>query len=126
MENEQKADAGLPKATDFLELLPNLHGGVLLEKINRALSEVALGVCYSEAVKPVGEVTLKLSLKPIGDSAQVHMTHTLAMSIPTERGKRTETDETESPLHVGRRGRLTAYPERQTDFFDRRSTQPKE
>lgn len=117
MSDETKPASAALKTTDFRDLLAELHGGVLIDKINRALSEVALGVCYSDAKKPTGEVVLKMTLTPIGDSAQVAMAHSLSFVCPTARGKRSETETTETPLHVGKRGRLTAYPEKQDDFF---------
>lgn len=110
------------KQTDFAELLPELHAGVLLQKLNRALSEVTLGVCYSEAKKPEGEVILRMKLTPIGDSSQVAMEHKLSFTCPTPRGKKSEHDTTNTPLHAGKGGRLTAYPERQEDFFTTRDT----
>ena len=119
-EETKPAAPAAPKATDFADLLGELHGGVLAEKINSALSQVALGVCYSDAKKPTGEVVLKLVLTPIGDSNQVAMSHSLSFVCPTARGKRSETETTETPLHVGRGGRLTAYPEKQEDFFAQR------
>lgn len=121
-ETTPTGDSTLPKNTNFADLLADLHGGVLAEKINRALSEVALGVCYSDARKPQGEVVLKMVLTPIGDSAQVAMSHSLSFVCPTARGKRSETETTETPLHVGPRGRLTAYPENQENLFTRRQT----
>lgn len=121
MSNESpNAGISQPKQTDFSELLTDLHGGVLIEKINRALSEVALGVCYSDAKKPTGKVVLEMTLTPIGEGAHVAMSHSLSFVCPTARGKRSETETTETPLHVGPRGRLSAHPEKQDDFFTRR------
>jgi hypothetical protein len=105
------------KITDISELLPELHGGVLIEKINRALSAVALGVVYTESKKRSGKVTIEFELQQIGDSHQVAMTHKIAWTAPTNRGKKSETDVSDTPLHVGRGGRLTTYPEKQDDLF---------
>lgn len=109
--------------TDFSQLLPELNGGLLIEKLNTILSDVALGVMYSDAKKPVGKVVLEMVLEPIGESTQIRMQHSLSFVCPTKRGKRTEVETTETPLHVGQRGRITAFPERQEDFFATRETQ---
>ncbi len=124
--SEDQPQRPMPQHTDFLEILPELQAGVVLEKLNAALSAVALGVCYSDAKKPEGEIILKMKLVPIGDSAQVAMSHTLSFTAPTPRGKKSETDTSETALHVGKRGRLSAYPERQEGFFDQRERANKE
>lgn len=111
-----------PKGTKFRELLGELNAGVFEEKLDAALSACALNTAlYGEKGK-VGEVTIKLTLSRIGESSQVAMKHTLEFRKPTTRGHATEKDTTETPLHVGRGGRLTVTPDTQTTFaFDTQS-----
>lgn len=110
-----RSAAPLPK-TDFVDLIGELNAGVLLQQLNAALSDVALGtVLYGDKGKS-GEVTLKLKLSRIGESSQVSMKHSLSFSKPTTRGKASEEATTETPLYVHRGGKLAVMPEDQGKF----------
>ena len=99
------------KHTSIVELLPDLNAGVFEQQINRALSDCAANVCqYGKK----GEVVLRFSMKQIGEGHQVAITHSLKSVIPTSRGKITEENATDTPLHVERGGKLTLYPNTQT------------
>jgi hypothetical protein len=98
-------------STDFAELLGELNAGVFEEQINRAMSDVAANVC---TCGKTGKVTLEFTIKQIDDSNQVSMTHKIKSVVPKQRGKVTEEHETATPLHVGRGGRMTIYPNNQT------------
>ena len=98
---------GMPQPAEFSDLLPDLHAGVFAQKINRALADVALGVVTNGKK---GEVTIKLTMKQIGESNQIAVEHQIAYVQPTKRGQRSEKDTTETPLHVGPGGRLSIYP----------------
>lgn len=102
-----------PTTTDVNALLDDLDAGVFREKIARALSDVAHGVVeYSKA----GKVVITLELKQIADSRQVDMSHKLTYVAPTAKGKRSEENTTQTPLYVGRGGKLTLFPENQGKF----------
>ncbi|ULQ47431.1 hypothetical protein JN531_003905 [Flagellatimonas centrodinii] len=100
----------IPK-TDFADLVGDLNGGVLEEQLNRALSDVAANVCTTGQR---GEVVLTMKLKQIDDSSQVSLSHKLKYVLPKPRGKLMEEHESATPLHVGRGGKLTIYPNAQT------------
>jgi hypothetical protein len=97
--------------TNFAELLGDLNAGVFEQQINRALSDCAANVCQWGKK---GEVVIRFSLKQIGEGHQVAVTHALKSVIPTSRGKITEENATDTPLHVERGGKLTLYPNTQT------------
>lgn len=99
--------------TEFGSLLGELNAGVFEQQINRALSDVAANVC--ETGKK-GEVTLTFKLSRIEDSNQVAMSHKIKSLVPKQRGKVIEEHETSTPLHVGRGGRLTIFPDTQSKF----------
>ena len=97
--------------TDIAELLPELNAGVFVEQINTALSDIAANV-VTHGKK--GELSLRFTLKQIGESNQVALTHSLKSVVPKARGKITEETATDTPLHVGHGGRLSLFPNTQT------------
>lgn len=107
-----RSQTALPK-TDFIELLPELNAGVLLQQINAALSDVGLATAVHGDKGKEGEVTLKFKMKRIGETTQVELKHTLGFSKPTARGKSTEEATTTTPVYVCHGGRLSVLPEEQ-------------
>lgn len=103
--------------TDFPALLGDLNAGVFEQQISSAISDIAANVC-THGKK--GELTVKFTLKQIGDSSQVAMTHSLKSVVPMARGRIIEESATDTPLHVGRGGKLSLYPEEQTEMFPKR------
>ena len=101
---------GTPK-TNFAELVGELNGGVFEQQINTALSDIAANVC-THGKK--GELTLKFQIQQIGDSNQVKVTHSLKSVTPKPRGRAIEEHAVDTPLHVGRGGRLSLYPVQET------------
>lgn len=97
--------------TRFTEMVAALNGGVFIEQINQAISDVALGVVTNG--KP-GEVSITLKLKQIGEGQQVAVTHGLRYVKPTMRGKVTEEAASDTPMHVGAGGAVTLFPNAQT------------
>jgi hypothetical protein len=97
--------------TNIAELVGELNAGVFEQQINQALSDIAAHVCTTGKK---GELTLRFTLKQIGDSNQVAMTHALKAVVPKQRGKLTEEHATDTPLHVGPGGKLTLFPNTQT------------
>lgn len=98
------------KSQAFGELIGEFDAGVFEEKVTAALREVAQGV---NAHRKGGSVTLKFSMKPIGDSNQVNVTHKLDYAKPTAKGKVSEDNTTCTPMHVGRAGYLSIFPDTQ-------------
>ena len=89
------------KATDTSEFIASLNAGVFAQQVGTALSAVAAGVVeFSKQ----GEVTLKFTLKQIGQSNQVAITHTLDFVEPTKRGKRREDTTLDTPMYVTANG----------------------
>lgn len=106
------------KPTDTVEFIGELNAGVFADQIGHALSAVAAGVVDN---KKVGSVTLTFSLKQVGDSHQVNITHKLAYKVPTKRGSQSEDVTLDTPMYVGEGGRLTLFPETPAadQMFDR-------
>lgn len=97
------------------QLLEDLEAGIFMQRLDAALRACAAGVVeYSRD----GEITIKLKLKKIGDSSQVTAVHSIKSSHPTLKGKVVEEATTNTPLHVGRGGRLSLYPEAQGKLFE--------
>jgi hypothetical protein len=101
------------QATDFADLVGQLNAGVFEQQVNRALSDLAAN-CVTHSKK--GSVTLTFNMKQIGESNQVHLTHTIKSVVPTMRGRITEEHATDTPLHVGKGGTLTLFPNDQTQM----------
>lgn len=99
-----------PKGSTFTDMLPEMDAGVFDQKINRALSDVALG-CVTTG--KVGQVQITLDMKQIANSNQVTLSHKIKFVKPTPNGKLTEENTTETPMHVGPGGKLTLFPDTQ-------------
>jgi len=100
------------------KFLSELDGGVFGEKLGMALSDVAAAVVNTG--NP-GRLRIDISIKQLGSGDQVVVTHKLAYERPTARGKAAEEDTTETPMHVGKRGRMSLYPENQHQLFSHES-----
>lgn len=103
-----------PVQTNFSDFIADLNAGVFEQQICRAMSDVAGNVVTHGKA---GELVIRLKIKQIGQSSQVAINHSLKFSVPTARGKITEETEGDTPMHVGRGGKLTAFPEQQTEMF---------
>ncbi len=100
--------------TDPQQFLADLEAGVFSSKVAAAITEAARGtIGHSKN----GKVTITLEFKPIGSSRQVEVVHKLAYVAPTARGKLTEEDIGETPMHVNMDGSVTVFPANQPDFF---------
>jgi len=99
---------------NIVELIGDLDAGVFGQKMEHALHSVAEGVVSTGRG---GKVTLTFDIKQIANSRQVAVKHKLAFVRPTNNGKTSEENTTETPLHVGVRGKLTLFPESQPDMF---------
>ena len=97
----------------LLSLLPDLTAGKFLAKADAALLATAAAVIANGDKGKGGKVTIEFSMERIGESNQVRFAHSITTTQPTARGKRSETDSTETPLHVGTTGKLTLLPDTQ-------------
>lgn len=104
----------MPNPTNVTTFIDDLDGGTFATKLGAILSDVGASVVDQHRV---GEITLKLTVKPIGNSHQVAISHKLAYSRPTLRGKVSEEETTETPMYVGRGGAITLFPEGQGQMF---------
>jgi hypothetical protein len=109
--------------TDMNQLMEELDASVFKGKIERALSDAALGVTTHGRA---GKVVITFDIDPIGDSDQVNLKHKLVYAIPTKRGKSMEEDATSTPMYVGGRGRMTLLREDQGQLFDTQGNPAKE
>ncbi|MBQ1784675.1 MAG: hypothetical protein II007_13595 [Gammaproteobacteria bacterium] len=107
--------------TNVTDFITDLDGGVFAEKLSKVLSDVAGSVIDSNKR---GEVIIKLTFRQIGSGSQVGIGTKLSFVRPTRRGKYTEEDTTETPMHVGRGGKVTILPEDQGQLFDKRGDAP--
>lgn len=98
------------------EILEDLDGGTLSEKLGKGLAAVALMAIENERS---GEINLTLKVKPLRGSQQVQITHKIKTDQPTRNGSRTETDENITLMYVGPRGVMTITPPDQADMFKR-------
>lgn len=104
----------MDKNFDGSEMLQDLDAGVFCQKFSRVLAEVAIAACEHGRK---GEVTLTFSMKQMGDSSQVMLSHSIKKSKPTRRGTAKEDDTTATPMYVGPNGTLSVMPFNQGRLF---------
>jgi hypothetical protein len=102
---------------DFTATLAELDAGLFLLKLSRAVAESALAVAEHGDKGRKAVIKIELTLERIGDSRQLELTHKLAYSKPTRRGKTAEEDITVTPLYVTRKGELAITPDTQLPLF---------
>lgn len=115
-ENGNTSNSGKAQKMDLAEFLEELGGGVFAGKIIRALQDTSLSVATYGDKGRGGDVTVKFSMKRIGESNQVSLDHKLAYKRLTKRGAATEEDTTTTPMHVGAGGKLSLMPDTQERF----------
>ncbi|MGC1547441.1 MAG: hypothetical protein WA777_02835 [Rhodanobacter sp.] len=108
------------KATDITTLFSDLDAGIFVERLSAALRDTALGVVTTGKK---GKVIITLDLSRIGDSSQVSAVHQIKSTKPTLKGRVVEEATTSTPLHVGKGGALSLFPETQTDMFQRMASE---
>jgi len=101
--------------TDVHNFIDELGAGVFEKKVAIALGEVSAAVIDNDKK---GSVTLKFDIARIGSSHQVTIKHQIAQVMPTKYGKKAEENTTETPMHIGRNGYLSVFPEDQTSLLD--------
>lgn len=102
--------------SDVAEFIGELDAGVFEEKLARILGDTAMAAM---ANSKEGEVTLKFKIKPMSPS-QANVSHTIEFKAPTKNGKKSETNTTATLLYVGAKGKMSLFPENQTQMFDKK------
>lgn len=97
-------------------LFEDLDAGVFAQKIQHAISQVALGVATTGKK---GKLTITFDMDRLGETNQVKCVHTVKSSSPTPKGRITEENAGMTPLHVGAGGKLTLFPETQQPLFNK-------
>ena len=101
-------------STDIAEFFSDLNAGVFEQQVAHALSEVAAAVIDNAMA---GKVSLQFDIRQISNSTQVAVKHKLSYQRPTKNGKRSEESTHETPMYVGKEGKLSFFPENQNQLF---------
>ncbi|MBN4020354.1 hypothetical protein [Morganella morganii] len=99
------------RMTSVPDFLSELDAGVFENKLSAALNDVAFGTNKNGGT---GEVHIILKFTQ-ADEDRLKVSHKLKFVTPTKRGK-TEEDTTETPMWVGKGGKLI-LPEDQGQLF---------
>ena len=99
MSNERK--------TNVADFLGECNAGILAEKIAVALSDAAMAQINHGGGNKKAKLTIEFGFQQMGDNEQVIVSHKIASSLPTHRGKKSEEDVTETAFFVGKGGQLT-------------------
>ncbi|QEY15501.1 hypothetical protein D0C16_05630 [Cellvibrio sp. KY-GH-1] len=102
--------------SEISEFLAELGAGTFEEKLQRTINETASLVMTNNRE---GEVTIKFKMKPIS-SSQAKVTHSIDFKAPTLNGQKSEKNTTDTVMYVGQKGKLSLFPENQTQMFDMR------
>lgn len=95
------------RKTDVAEFIGECNAGIMSEKLALALSDAALAQITHGAGSKKAKVTVEFTFQQMGDNDQVIVSHKLATSNPTKRGKKAEEDVTDTAFFVGKGGKLT-------------------
>lgn len=104
--------------SETAEFIGELDAGVFEEKLLRILGDTAMAAMTNSKE---GEITLKFKIKPMSQS-QANVTHTIEFKAPTKNGKKSETNTTSTLLYVGAKGKMSLFPENQTQMFDKKGS----
>lgn len=105
------------RKTNVPDFLGELDAGVFMNKVSAALNATALGVLNNGGK---GKLVITLDLDRLSNSVEekrVGIKHQLKFVTPTPRGKVSEEDTTETPMYVGKGGKLTILQEDQGQLF---------
>lgn len=95
------------RRTNIVDFFGECNAGILAEKIAVALSDAAMAQINHGRGNMKAKLTIEFGFQQMGDNEQVIVSHKLASSLPTKRGKKTEEDITETAFFVGKGGQLT-------------------
>lgn len=93
--------------TNVNDFIGELNAGILIEQLGITLSEAALATIVNGQGSKKAKVNLELTLSQIGENDQVVVAAKLSKSVPTKRGKKTEENVTDTPMFVGKGGKMT-------------------
>lgn len=93
--------------TNVHDFMGSLAAGILEKKLSVLLSEVAQGTILHGRGSKTGKLTMELTFKQVGENSQVIITHKLSHKTPTARGSKSEDDVSETPMFVGKGGKLS-------------------
>ncbi|HHN8388120.1 hypothetical protein ABMZ76_00085 [Morganella morganii] len=99
--------------TNIPDFFSELDAGIFGNKLSAALNDVAIGTNKNGGT---GEVHVIFKFTQ-SDEDRVKISHKLKMVTPTKRGKKSEEDTTETPMWVGKGGKLTILQEDQGQLF---------
>ncbi|MGC6386538.1 hypothetical protein ACMV8I_02590 [Ewingella sp. S1.OA.A_B6] len=105
------------RMTNVPEFLSELDAGIFENKIAAALNAVAFGVLNNGGK---GKVVIEIDVDRMSNTMEekrVMLSHKLKFVSPTPRGKSSEEDKTETPMYVGKGGKLTIMQEDQGQLF---------
>lgn len=105
---------------NIIEMLEEFNAGVFLMQFEEILKQTALGVIYHGNKGKKGKVTLTFNISRVEDpdkTDKVLVEHTWALESPTKRGKKSETNKTDTEMHVSREGCLSIISYDQADAF---------
>lgn len=97
----------------FINTLQELDAGVLADKLDAIVREVALNTVEYSDGKRKGKVSLELTFDRIKDTQQIELSTKLIYTKPTPYGKSGEEETKQQVMYVGKRGRLLFAPESQ-------------
>ena len=102
------------KQPDIAHTLSEMDGGLLEKTLSMVAAQVAIGVIEHGRK---GKLTLTLDFEQIGESSQLMITHKIASTKPTTKGKITEEATTDTPMYTNMNGYLSIVPDAQIDMF---------
>jgi hypothetical protein len=102
------------RGTDVAAFISELGGGVDEEIMSLMLSNIASAVDNTEKQ---GSINIKIDLKKTGDGGNVSVKMKSTYVKPTKKGRTVEERTSETPMYVGTGGRLSIFPETQSDMF---------
>ncbi|MCK8575355.1 hypothetical protein [Yersinia ruckeri] len=105
------------RKTNVPDFLGELDAGIFENKFSAALNAAALGVLNNGGK---GKVIVEFDLSRMSNSMEekhVMIAHKLKFTTPTPRGKSSEEDTTETPMYVGKGGKLAIMQEDQGQLF---------
>lgn len=101
--------------TNVAEFVSELQAGVFEQQIATAINSVA-GATVEHGRG--GEVVIKLKFKHIPNTTQVNIEHSLSFKRPTKRGSSSEDLTYDTPMYVGKGGKVTIFPQDQMDMLN--------
>lgn len=94
-------------STNVQDFIGALGAGSFESKLAATLSKCAHGTVLHGRGNKAGKVTIELTLKQVGENSQVIVSHKLSHKTPTPNGSQSEDNVTETPMYVGKNGKLS-------------------